>query len=222
MESLAQKKKRAQQIILILADKYPEPKSALNYSNNFELLIATMLSAQTTDKRVNMVTPSFFPELGTPSKLLSLGLDELKNRIKSINLYPTKAKNIIATCQILIEQHTSQVPRTREALEDLPGVGRKTANVVLANAFGIPAMAVDTHVFRVSKRLNFSKGTNPLAVEKDLMKVLPEDQWIHDHHYIIFHGRETCTAMKPKCSTCPVRHLCPYPDKTDNRAKCKE
>lgn len=210
MESLIQKQKRAAKIVAILAQKYPEPKSALNYSNNFELLIATILSAQTTDKRVNIVTPSFFPELGTASKLLALGVDELKERIKSINLYPTKAKNIIATCQILVDQYQGEVPNTRAALEALPGVGRKTANVVLANAFGIPAMAVDTHVFRVSKRLDFSNGNNPLAVEKDLMNVIPESQWIHGHHYIIFHGRETCTAMKPKCPICPVRHLCHF------------
>lgn len=218
MESLIQKKKRAQHIIEILGKKYPEPKSALNYSNHFELLIATMLSAQTTDIRVNIVTPTFFPELGTPSKLLSLGLEELKKRIRSINLFPTKAKNILATCEILIRDHHEQVPNTRIALEALPGVGRKTANVVLANAFGIPALAVDTHVFRVSKRLHLSKGANPLAVEKDLMKVVPEHQWIQVHHYIIFHGREICTASKPKCDRCPVKEWCP----TGNSRKSKE
>lgn len=197
----------------ILAEKYPTPKTALDYSNNFELLIATILSAQTTDKRVNMVTPNFFPEYGTPDKLLSLGLAELKERIKSINLYPTKAKNIAALCEILIDQYGGEIPKTREALEALPGVGRKTANVVLANAFNIPAFAVDTHVFRVSKRLGLSDGKNPLQVEKDIMQVLPQETWINAHHYLIFHGRETCVAIKPKCNICPLRHLCPYPFK---------
>ncbi len=214
MEPLAHKKTRAQEIVKVLAAKYPEPKTALNYSNDFELLIATVLSAQTTDKRVNLVTPSFFPEHGSPDKLYALGEEKLKELIKSINLFPTKAKNVIALCKVLIDQHQNQVPRTRAELEALPGVGRKTANVVLANAFGIPSFAVDTHVFRVSKRLGLSNGKNVLQVEHDLMKVLPEQQWIDAHHYLIFHGRETCHARKPNCPACPVKKLCPFPDKT--------
>lgn len=216
MESLSCKKARAQKINTIWAKQYPEPKTALNYGNNFELLIATVLSAQTTDKRVNIVTPSFFPEYNTPAKLFDLGEEQLRKFIKSINLFPTKAKNIIGLCKLLVERHSGQVPQSKEELEALPGVGRKTANVVLANAFGIPRFAVDTHVFRVSKRLGFSKGTSTLQVENDLMKVFPEDQWINTHHYLIFHGRETCHAIKPKCPTCPIKALCPFSNKTTN------
>ncbi|MBI4836474.1 MAG: endonuclease III [Candidatus Abawacabacteria bacterium] len=215
MKTLQTKKVRAQKIVAILAKKYPEPKTALNFSNTFELLIATILSAQTTDKRVNIVTPSFFPKHNTPEQLFQIGEAKLADLIKSINLYPTKAKNIIRLCQILIEQYQGKVPATREALEALPGVGRKTANVVLANAFGIPAFAVDTHVFRVTRRLELSNGKNPLQVEKDITALLPDTIWTAAHHYFIFHGREICVALKPKCEICPVKDLCPYPKKQE-------
>lgn len=202
-------KAKATEIVSRLASKYPNPTTALIHHNAFELLIATVLSAQTTDKRVNIVTAEFFPQYDTPEKLLSLGFDRFKALIKSINLYPTKAKNIFNLCQILIDSHQSQVPQDRTALEALPGVGRKTANVVLSNAFNIPAFAVDTHVFRVTKRLGLTQGKNPLEVERDIMKIIPDELWTVAHHYFIFHGRETCHAIKPKCKECILVDVCP-------------
>lgn len=202
-------KAKATEIVSRLASKYPNPTTALIHHNAFELLIATVLSAQTTDKRVNIVTAEFFPQYDTPEKLLSLGFDRFKALIKSINLYPTKAQNIFNLCQILIDSHQSQVPQDRTALEALPGVGRKTANVVLSNAFNIPAFAVDTHVFRVTKRLGLTQGKNPLEVERDIMKIIPDELWTVAHHYFIFHGRETCHAIKPKCKECILVDVCP-------------
>ncbi len=202
-------KARATEIVSRLATKYPNPTTALVHSNAFELLIATVLSAQSTDKRVNIVTAQFFPQYNTPEQLLSLSLDHFKKLIQTVGLYQTKAKNIFALCQILVDKHQSQVPNDRESLEALPGVGRKTANVVLSNAFAIPAFAVDTHVFRVTKRLGLTKGKNPLAVERDIMQLIPEDQWTVAHHYFIFHGRETCKAIKPKCVDCVLVDICP-------------
>ena len=199
----------AAEIVNRLATKYPNPTTALVHGNSFELLIATVLSAQSTDKRVNIVTAQFFPEYNTPETLLSLGLDSFKRLIKTVGLYQTKAKNIFALCQLLVDKHQSEVPSDREALEALPGVGRKTANVVLSNAFGIPAFAVDTHVFRVTKRLGLTKGKNPLAVERDIMQLIPENLWTAAHHYFIFHGRETCKAQKPKCAECILVDICP-------------
>lgn len=199
----------ATEIINRLATKYPNPTTALVHSNSFELLIATVLSAQSTDKRVNIVTAQFFPQYNTPEKLLSLGLDRFKQLIQTVGLYQTKAKNIFALCELLVDKHQSQVPSNREALEALPGVGRKTANVVLSNAFAIPAFAVDTHVFRVTKRLGLTQGKNPLAVEHDIMQLIPENLWTEAHHYFIFHGRETCKAIKPKCAECILGDICP-------------
>ncbi len=197
------------EVVNRLATQYPNPTTALVHSNSFELLIATVLSAQSTDKRVNIVTAQFFPQHNTPETLLSLGLDRFKRLIQTVGLYQTKAKNIFALCQLLVDKHQSRVPRDREALEALPGVGRKTANVVLSNAFGIPAFAVDTHVFRVTKRLGLTKGKNPLAVEHDIMQLIPENLWTVAHHYFIFHGRETCKAQKPKCAECLLVDICP-------------
>ncbi len=202
-------KQRAAEIVDRLAQKYPDPKTALNHNNPFELLIATVMSAQSTDKRVNIVTAQFFPANDTPEKLVSLGLPAFQKLIQTVGLYQTKSKNIFALCQILIDKHASQVPNNREDLEALPGVGRKTANVVLSNAFGIPAFAVDTHVFRVTHRLGLTKGKNPEQVEQDIMKLLPEHIWTNAHHYFIFHGRETCKAIKPKCAECVLVDLCP-------------
>lgn len=202
-------KKRATEIVDRLAQKYPNPKTALNHTNPFELLIATVMSAQSTDKRVNIVTAQFFPAHNTPKKLLSLGLPTFQKLIQTVGLYQTKSKNIFALCQILIDKHHSQVPDNRDNLEALPGVGRKTANVVLSNAFGIPAFAVDTHVFRVTRRLGLTTGKNPEQVEQDIMRLLPQQIWTNAHHYFIYHGRETCKAIKPKCAECILVDLCP-------------
>lgn len=202
-------KVHAAEIVSRLAKRYPNPKTALIHHNVFELLIATVLAAQATDKSVNIATPQFFPSHNTPEKLLQLGLPRFQEMIRSIGLYQTKAKNVFALCQKLIDDYHSKVPANREALESLPGVGRKTANVILANAFQIPAFAVDTHVFRVTKRLGLSKGKNPLEVENDLTEILPQELWINAHHYFIFHGRETCKAIKPRCRECPLVDICP-------------
>ncbi|MCH9756861.1 MAG: endonuclease III [Gammaproteobacteria bacterium] len=197
-----------------LSVKNPHPTTELIYHSDFELLIAVMLSAQTTDVRVNLETPALFAVANTPDTIFALGEAALKNYIKRIGLFNSKAKNIIKTCQLLVEQYHSQVPRTREALEALPGVGRKTANVVLNTAFGEPTMAVDTHIFRVSNRTGLAKGKTPLAVELGLLKNIPKAFLKDAHHWLILHGRYTCTARKPHCADCIVRDLCDYPDKT--------
>jgi endonuclease-3 len=195
-------------------ERNPHPTTELIYHSPFELLIAVILSAQATDKSVNKATEKLFAVANTPAKMLQLGEEKLKDFIKTINLYPTKAKNIIKTCQVLVEQHDSKVPRNREALEALFGVGRKTANVVLNTAFGEPTVAVDTHIFRVCNRTNIAPGNSPAAVEKQLLKVVPKE-FLHDaHHWLILHGRYTCVARKPLCQMCIIRDLCEYPDKT--------
>jgi endonuclease III len=191
-----------------LAEIDPHPKTELNYASPFELLVAVTLSAQATDVGVNKATARLFPVANTPEKILVLGEDGLKDYIKTIGLFNNKAKNIIAMCRILIEQHDSQVPDTRTELEALPGVGRKTANVVLNTAFGQPTMAVDTHIFRVSNRTKLAPGKTPLAVEKALLKRVPEPFLQHAHHWLILHGRYTCRARSPKCGECPVLDLC--------------
>lgn len=191
----------------------PNPTTELVYHSTFELLIAVMLSAQTTDVRVNLVTPHLFAVANTPKKVLSLGLDSVKAIIKSIGLFNSKAENIIKTCQILVDRYGSEVPQTRKALEALPGVGRKTANVVLNTAFGEPVMAVDTHIYRVANRTGLAPGKTPLAVEKNLLKNIPVEFLKDAHHWLILHGRYTCTARKPSCAQCIVRDLCEYPDK---------
>lgn len=197
-----------------LSKNNPHPTTELNYSSDFELLIAVILSAQTTDVRVNIATPALFAVANTPKALYNLGEEQLKHYIKTIGLFNSKASNIIKTCELLDKYHNGEVPRTREALEALPGVGRKTANVVLNTAFGEPTMAVDTHIFRVANRTGLAKGKTPLAVELGLLKNIPIEYLKDAHHWLILHGRYICVARKPKCAECPVRDLCDYPDKT--------
>ncbi len=192
----------------------PTPTTELEYATPFQLLIAVLLSAQATDKSVNIATRKFFPQYGTPEALLALGEEGLADYIKTIGLFRTKAKNAIATCKILIEQHGGQVPQTREALEALPGVGRKTANVVLNTAFGQAAMAVDTHIFRVSNRTGIAPGKNVLEVEQKLMKFVPSEYLLDAHHWLILHGRYVCVARKPKCAQCGISDLCEFKQKT--------
>lgn len=194
-----------------LAELDPEPKTELVYSTPFELLIAVILSAQATDVGVNKATRGLFAAANTPQAMLALGEEGLKSHIASIGLYRAKAKNIIATCRLLIERHSGEVPHSREALEALPGVGRKTANVVLNVAFGEPTIAVDTHIFRVSNRTGLAPGKTPLDVERSLLKAVPEPFRLHAHHWLILHGRYVCQARKPKCPICPVADLCRYP-----------
>ena len=191
----------------------PEPRTELVYSSPFELLIAVILSAQATDVSVNKATAKLYAIANTPEQILALGIDGLKPYIRTIGLYNSKADNIIKTCQMLIEQHSSQVPETREALQQLAGVGRKTANVVLNTAFGQPTMAVDTHIFRVSNRTGLAKGTTVEAVEAQLLKVIPKHYLMDAHHWLILHGRYTCKARSPLCATCLVADVCAFKDK---------
>lgn len=191
----------------------PKPTTELNFSSDFELLIAVILSAQATDVGVNKATDKLYPIANTPEAIYALGVDGLSEYIKTIGLYNSKAKNVIATCKMLVEQHDSQVPQDRDALEALPGVGRKTANVVLNTAFGQPTMAVDTHIFRVSNRTKIAPGKTVLAVEKGLLKFIPEEFMIDAHHWLILHGRYTCIARKPRCGSCIISDLCEYKDK---------
>ncbi|TXH87770.1 MAG: endonuclease III [Rhodoferax sp.] len=188
----------------------PHPKSELEYSSNFELLAAVLLSAQATDVGVNKATRPLFSVANTPEKMLDLGLEALEGYIKTIGLYRTKAKNLLATCEILVHQHGGDVPHDRAALEALPGVGRKTANVILNVAFGEPTMAVDTHVFRVSNRTGLAPGKTPLAVETKLLKRIPAPYMQHAHHWLILHGRYVCKASSPKCGECAVNSVCGF------------
>ena len=192
----------------------PQPNTELEYTTVFELLCAVLLSAQATDVGVNKATRRLFPVAGTPQAMLDLGLERLEGYIKTIGLYPTKARNLLATCRILVEQHGGQVPRTREALEALPGVGRKTANVVLNVAFGQPTMAVDTHIFRVGNRTGLAPGTTPLEVEKQLLRRVPREYLVDAHHWLILLGRYVCQARKPRCWECAVAPYCDYRPKT--------
>ncbi|MBF0248153.1 MAG: endonuclease III [Alphaproteobacteria bacterium] len=192
----------------------PEPKSELEWTNPFTLVVAVALSAQATDVGVNKATKTLFAIADTPQKMLDLGLDGLKEHIKTIGLYNTKAKNVIALSELLINDFGGEVPRDRAALERLPGVGRKTANVVLNVCWGEPTMAVDTHIFRVSNRTGLAPGTTPLAVEKKLLKVVPAEFMVHAHHWLILHGRYVCKARKPACPVCVVGDLCRFKDKT--------
>lgn len=208
-------KEKRTEIFTRLRDENPEPTTELNYSNPFELLIAVILSAQATDVGVNKATDKLYPVANTPEAIYGLGVDGLKEYIKTIGLFNSKAENVIKTCQILIEKHNSQVPDNREDLEALPGVGRKTANVVLNTAFRQPAMAVDTHIFRVSNRTGIAPGKNVLEVEKRLMRLLPKDFLMDAHHWLILHGRYTCTARKPKCGACLIEDLCEFRQKRD-------
>jgi endonuclease III len=188
----------------------PNPKTELEYRSNFELLVAVLLSAQATDKGVNLATRKLFQVANTPEKILALGHEQLIEHIKTIGLFRSKAKHLLETCQILVDLHQGQVPENREALEALPGVGRKTANVVLNTAFAWPTMAVDTHIFRVGNRTGLGKGKNPLAVEQSLLKAVPKKYLMHAHHWLILHGRYICKARTPECWRCPVADLCSY------------
>jgi endonuclease-3 len=188
----------------------PEPTTELEYQTPFELLIAVILSAQATDTSVNAATDKLYPVANTPAAILGLGVDGLKPYIKTIGLYNSKAENIIKTCKILLDEHGGDVPRTREALERLPGVGRKTANVVLNTAFGEPTIAVDTHIFRVSNRTGIAPGKTPLEVEKRLLRLTPEEFKKDAHHWLILHGRYICKARKPLCGDCPIVEWCEY------------
>jgi len=192
----------------------PHPTTELEYADNFQLLIAVILSAQSTDVAVNLATRKFFPEHGTPEGILALGEEGLREYIKTIGLYRNKAKHVIRTCEILLTEHDGQVPDTRAALEALPGVGRKTANVVLNTAFGQPTIAVDTHIFRVANRTGLAPGKNVNQVEQKLLKVIPKPYLQDAHHWLILHGRYICVARKPKCPECGIADLCRYPEKT--------
>jgi len=193
----------------------PKPTTELNFNSTFELLIAVILSAQATDKSVNLATAKLYPVANTPEAIYKLGEDGLKKYIKSIGLFNSKAKNIIQTCKILMEEHNNIVPDDQKKLEALPGVGRKTANVVRNTAFGHPTMAVDTHIFRVANRTRIAPGKNVLEVEKKLLKFIPKEFLIDAHHWLILLGRYTCVARKPRCGSCLIEDLCEYKDKTE-------
>ncbi len=195
-------------VFAILLGTFPDARCELEFHTPFELLIATILSAQCTDERVNIVTASLFAEANTPEGIIALGQIELEKKIRSLGLFHNKAKSIFATCQVLIKEFSGQVPENVDLLRKLPGVGRKTANVVISNAFGIPALAVDTHVFRVAHRLGLAHGKTPEIVEEELMQIFPRERWTLVHHLLIFHGRRICHARKPNCTECPLTGLC--------------
>ncbi len=197
-----------------LAAARPAPRSELEFRSPFELLVSVILSAQATDKSVNAATATLFPRYGTPAALLELGAAGLYGHVRTIGLAPTKTRNILASCRLLLERHGGAVPAEREALEALPGVGRKTANVILNVAFGQPTIAVDTHVFRVSNRTGLAPGKTVRAVEEGLLRITPRRHLQHAHHHLILHGRYVCTARKPACGACPIRRECEWPDKT--------
>lgn len=203
------------EILTRLRNENPHPTTELHYRNPFELLIAVILSAQATDKGVNKATHKLFQIANTPQAILDLGVDGLKEYIKTIGLFNSKAENIIKTCRDLIEKHHGNVPENREALEALAGVGRKTANVVLNTAFGHPTIAVDTHIFRVANRTGFAPGKDVVKVEEKLLKVVPAEFKVDVHHWLILHGRYTCIARKPRCGSCIIEDLCEYKDKTE-------
>lgn len=206
-------KKQIQTFFERLREQRPHPQTELNYSSPFELLIAVMLSAQATDVSVNKATDKLYPVANTPAQIYALGVEGLKHYIKTIGLYNAKAENVIKTCQILLEKHQGEVPQTRAELEALPGVGRKTANVVLNTAFGQPTMAVDTHIFRVGNRTGLAVGKNVLEVEHRLIKMIPKEFIVDAHHWLILHGRYCCIARKPKCNECVVSDVCNWPER---------
>lgn len=209
-------KKTIREIFLRFQKANPHPKTELIYHNHFELLLAVILSAQATDKSVNKATVHLFKIANTPEKILALGESKLKTYIKTIGLYSTKAKNIMRACHLLVDKFHSRVPHDRADLESLPGVGRKTANVILNTCFGEPTIAVDTHIFRVANRTGLAKGKTPLEVEKQLNKVIPDEFKRNAHHWLVLHGRYVCTARKPHCPECLIRDLCEYKHKTVN------
>lgn len=192
----------------------PDPRSELAFATPFQLLVSVVLSAQATDKSVNLATPGLFAAAPSPAAMVALGRSGIERYIRSIGLYRTKARNLRAACKLLVKEHGGEVPRTREALERLPGVGRKTANVILNTAFGEPTIAVDTHIFRVSNRTGLAPGKDVLAVEQKLLKVVPDEFRLGAHHWLILHGRYVCTARKPACGTCRIRDLCEFKHKT--------
>jgi endonuclease-3 len=205
-----------------LREANPQPTTELNYATPFELLIAVILSAQATDKGVNKATAALFRAAPTPAAMLALGEAGLKHHIKTIGLYNTKARNILATCQILVERHGGKVPRERESLEALPGVGRKTANVILNTAFGEPTIAVDTHIFRLANRTGIAPGRNVLEVERALLRAVPREFRQDAHHWLILHGRYVCTARRPHCADCIIADLCEYPLKDAAPARARK
>ena len=208
-------KEKRHQILTRLRDDNPHPETELEYSSPFELLVAVTLSAQATDVGVNKATRKLFPVANTPQAILDIGHDTLRDYIKTIGLFNSKAANVYKMCQILVDQHNGEVPENREALEALPGVGRKTANVVLNTAFGWPTIAVDTHIFRVSNRTKLAMGKDVVAVEQKLEKVIPKEFKVDVHHWLILHGRYTCVARKPKCGSCIIEDLCEFKYKTE-------
>jgi endonuclease-3 len=208
-------KQKRTEIFSRLREENPKPVTELNYSSDFELLIAVILSAQATDVGVNKATNKLYPVANTPEAIFALGVDGLKEYIKTIGLFNSKAENVIKTCRALIDRHASEVPRSREELEALPGVGRKTANVVLNTAFGQIAMAVDTHIFRISNRTGIAPGKNVLEVEKRLIRLVPQEFLLDAHHWLILHGRYTCIARKPRCGACLIEDLCEFKEKRE-------
>lgn len=211
MQGMNAEKRR--QIFSRLRDANPSPTTELIYRTPFELLIAVILSAQATDKSVNKATAGLFAVADTPEAMLALGEEGLKSHIRTIGLFNSKARNIIKTCAALLSEHAGQIPRDRQALEALPGVGRKTANVILNTAFGEPTIAVDTHIFRVANRTRLARGSTPLAVEQQLLRQVPKEFRLSAHHWLILHGRYVCTARKPRCTDCCISDLCEYPEK---------
>tara|TARA_B100002049_G_scaffold222887_1_gene193046 strand:- start:3391 stop:4026 length:636 start_codon:yes stop_codon:yes gene_type:complete len=209
-------KEKRYEILSRLREQNPHPETELEYSSPFELLVAVTLSAQATDVGVNKATRKLFPVANTPQAILDLGLEALRDYIKTIGLFNSKANNVYKMCEILVNKHNSEVPENREALEALPGVGRKTANVVLNTAFGWPTIAVDTHIFRVSNRTKFAMGKDVVAVEQKLEKVVPKEFKVDVHHWLILHGRYVCTARKPKCGSCIIEDLCEFKEKRNN------
>lgn len=205
--------RKRRQIFERLRAANPEPTTELSFNSHFELLISVILSAQATDVSVNQATAKLYPVANTPEAIVALGEEGLKRYIRTIGLFNTKAKNVIAACRMLVEKHDSRVPDTREELEALPGVGRKTANVILNTAFRRVAMAVDTHIFRVSNRTGIAPGRNVLEVEKELLRLVPGEFLLDAHHWLILHGRYVCVARKPRCGDCPIADLCEYPEK---------
>ena len=203
-------KQKTKKILEILKEEYPDARCELNHDTPFQLLVATILSAQTTDKKVNQVTETLFKDYPDLDSFLTLTNDELENRIKEIGLYRSKARNIITMCNQLKEKFNGKVPNTMEELTSLAGAGRKTANVVLSNAFNVPSIAVDTHVFRVSNRIGIVHTATPEKTEFKLMEVIPRNRWSHSHHVLIFHGRRMCKARKPECGECPIKRDCDY------------
>lgn len=207
------RKSKREVILNILEDTYSGTKTALNYNSPFELLIAVILSAQCTDERVNKITARLFPKFDTPEKMGALSQEEMEEQIRDCGLYHAKAKNILATCHMLVQEFDSKIPDNITTLMKLPGVGKKTANVVASIIYNVPAIAVDTHVFRVSHRLGLAKGADPLATEKELQKIIPMEKWSDAHHWFIWHGRKICKARKPLCMECAVLAECPYKEK---------